>query len=76
MREIVFDVESLSELCDWTKTQCRIATKILDLIDDCVNTPFEGKGKPEALKYNLTGYWSRRIDEKNRLIYRVMDDRI
>ena len=40
------------------------------------NTPFEGTGNPEALKYNLTGYWSRRIDKKNRIIYKVYEDKV
>ncbi len=76
MNDILFNTESLSELHDWTTTQCRTAAKILELIDDCVKNPFTGKGKPEPLKYNLTGYWSRRIDNKNRLIYRVTNNSV
>lgn len=76
MPEVIFAPESLSELNEWTKTKCRIATKILDLIANCLDTPFEGLGKPEALKYNLTGYWSRRIDEGNRLVYCVTEGNI
>ncbi|HMY28979.1 MAG TPA: Txe/YoeB family addiction module toxin, partial [Agitococcus sp.] len=41
------------------------------LITDCKRSPFEGIGKPEALKENLSGFWSRRIDETNRLVYAV-----
>ena len=50
--------------------------RILKLITEIQRTPFEGIGKPEALKYELTGYWSRRIDEKNRLVYAADDDNV
>jgi len=40
------------------------------------NTPYEGTGNPEALKYNLSGYWSRRINKKDRIIYKVYEDRV
>ena len=46
------------------------------LIRECQRTPFEGTGKPEPLKANLSGFWSRRIDEKHRLVYEVTDERI
>ena len=52
------------------------AKKIVNLIKDTQRNPFDGKGKPEALKYELSGYWSRRIDEKNRLVYAVEDENI
>lgn len=54
--------------------------KALKKIDTLLNElrihPYEGTGKPEALKYNLKGYWSRRIDYKNRLIYQVVEEDI
>jgi toxin YoeB len=43
------------------------------LLNELTEHPFEGTGKPEALKYNLTGYWSRRINQEHRLVYRVED---
>jgi len=46
------------------------------LIEETRRTPFEGIGKPEPLKANLSGYWSRRIDDKNRLVYSVEEDSI
>ena len=46
------------------------------LIEETKRTPFEGIGKPEQLKANLSGYWSRRIDDKNRLVYSVEEDSI
>ncbi len=48
----------------------KILNKILQLLNDTLKHPFEGIGKPEALKYNLSGYWSRRINREHRLIYK------
>ena len=50
--------------------------RINKLIQNTLTTPFKGIGKPEPLKENLSGYWSRRIDETNRLVYRVTDEYI
>ena len=49
----------------------KMAQKIVDLINDIIEEPFSGLGKPEPLKYGLQGYWSRRIDGYNRLVYRI-----
>lgn len=54
----------------------KILKRINTLIKECQRTPFEGTGKPEPLKANLSGFWSRRIDEKHRLVYEVTDERI
>lgn len=67
---VLFEDEALVELRGWTQSQCRTAAKILELLLDCIHTsPTSGKGKPEALKHGLAGFWSRRIDDKNRLVY-------
>lgn len=50
--------------------------KILELITDIQKHPFEGIGKPEPLKGNFTGFWSRRIDDEHRLIYKISDGEI
>ena len=50
--------------------------KINELLKDISRSPYEGIGKPEALKFNYAGYWSRRIDDEHRLIYRFIDDEI
>ena len=50
--------------------------KINVLIKDIQRTPFEGKGKPEPLKYDLAGFWSRRIDREHRLVYQVSKNEI
>ena len=51
-----------------------ILNKILRLLDDISSHPYIGIGKPEALKYSLSGYWSRRINSEHRIVYRVLED--
>jgi toxin YoeB len=53
-----------------------ILKKIFILLNELIEHPFEGIGKPEALKYNLTGCWSRRINQEHRLVYEVLEDTI
>ncbi len=60
----------------WQKIDKKIVRKINGLIKEIQRTPFEGTGKPEPLKYDLAGYWSRRIDREHRLIYQVVDNEI
>lgn len=55
----------------WQNTDRKFAKKINELIKDIKRTPFEGIGKPEGLKYDLAGKWSRRINDEHRLIYQV-----
>ena len=54
----------------------KILHKIFELIDDTLNHPYEGLGKPEALKYNLSGNWSRRITREHRLVYEVVGNKL
>lgn len=58
----------------WQKADSKVSEKINDLIDACIADPFRGIGKPEPLKGNLSGLWSRRIDLEHRLVYAVADD--
>ncbi len=60
----------------WIKNDKKILKKINDLIKDIQRQPYEGLGKPEALKNNLSGYWSRRINHEHRLVYKVEDESI
>jgi toxin YoeB len=55
----------------WAETDVRVRDKINTLIDDIQRHPFTGLGKPEPLKRNLRGFWSRRINREHRLVYRV-----
>lgn len=75
-RSIEFSPEAFSEITDWIETDVKAARKILDLLTECARTPFEGKGKPEGLRGNLKGYWSRRITQEHRLVYRVTDEKV
>jgi toxin YoeB len=55
----------------WLETDEAIVAKIKDLLNEIRRTPFHGTGKPEALRYDLKGYWSRRINGEHRLVYKV-----
>ena len=58
----------------WLGQDRKTLKRINSLIRECLRAPFAGVGKPEPLKENLSGFWSRRIDDTNRLVYRVDDD--
>lgn len=58
----------------WQTQDKKTLKRINILVEEIKRTPFEGRGKPEALKDNLSGYWSRRIDETNRIVYFVQTD--
>ena len=53
----------------WQENNPAVLDSINSLIEECLDTPFQGKGKPEPLKANLTGFWSRRITREHRLVY-------
>ncbi|MEI8388932.1 MAG: Txe/YoeB family addiction module toxin [bacterium] len=60
----------------WKENDLKILKKINELIKDIQKTPFEGLGKPESLKFNLNGFWSRRINYEHRLVYKIEDESI
>ena len=74
--QLVFDPTALEHLRFWTETDRRKALKILDLIEATLKSPFEGIGKPEPLRFDFAGAWSRRIDQEHRLVYRVENDEL
>ena len=74
--KIIFVDESWEDYLYWQKMDKKILKKINELIKDISRNPFNGLGKPEALKYKYLGFWSRRIDHEHRLIYQVKDDEI
>lgn len=76
MRKVAFTPTAWTDFSYIIVNDKAQAKKILKLITEIQRTPFKGIGKPEALKYELTGYWSRRIDEKNRLVYAADDDNV
>ncbi|MES2329367.1 MAG: Txe/YoeB family addiction module toxin [Bacteroidota bacterium] len=73
---IVFMSEAWEDYLYWQQNDRLILKKINGLIKESLRTPFEGTGKPEALKENLKGFWSRRINLEHRLVYKVEDDAI
>ncbi|MBC7388652.1 MAG: Txe/YoeB family addiction module toxin [Opitutaceae bacterium] len=73
---IVFTKNSWEDYTSWLTEDKALLKKINELIKEIKNSPFEGKGKPEPLKYDLAGYWSRRIDREHRLVYKVQDGEI
>ncbi|EAO2684388.1 TPA_asm: Txe/YoeB family addiction module toxin [Salmonella enterica subsp. salamae serovar 60:g,m,t:z6] len=72
--KLTWSEEAWEDYLYWQETDKRMVKKINELIKDIRRTPFEGKGKPEPLKYNLSGFWSRRITEEHRLVYALTDD--
>jgi toxin YoeB len=60
----------------WQNTDRKMLKKVNELIKSCERTPFSGIGKPEPLKENLKGYWSRKIDKEHRLVYKVEGETI
>ncbi|MGH3429580.1 MAG: Txe/YoeB family addiction module toxin [Mycobacteriales bacterium] len=76
MRRIVFEQQGWSDFIFWSTTDKKMARRLVRLIEEARRTPFQGSGKPEALRRNLAGFWSRRIDDEHRLVYGVTDDEI
>ena len=74
MNKITFSAEGWEDYLYWQSEDKKTLKKINQLIKDIARDPFNGIGKPEPLKENLSGYWSRRIDSKNRLLYSVNGD--
>lgn len=76
MRTIAFTPEAFGDFAEIMQYDKQLARKLITMIKEIVRSPFEGTGKPEALRYELSGYWSRRLDIKNRIIYKVTDTEI
>ncbi|MEB3227252.1 MAG: Txe/YoeB family addiction module toxin [Synechocystis sp.] len=76
MRNLEFDQAAFGDLAWWVDQNRKQALKIIKLIQATQRDPFQGIGKPEKLKHDLAGCWSRRIDQEHRLVYEVFDDKI
>lgn len=72
--KIVFSTHAWEDYLYWQKHDKRIHKRINDLIKEILRSPYQGKGKPEPLKHALSGYWSRRINEEHRIVYKVKED--
>ncbi len=70
---ITFSKKAWEEYRYWQTQDKKVLKKLNTLIDETTRTPFEGTGKPELLRHELTGWWSRRITDEHRQIYRVKD---
>lgn len=75
-RQTVFHPEFREDLKHWVRTDRKTALRALDLVEAVMRSPFEGIGKPEPLKFILSGAWSRRLTQEHRLVYVVKNDRI
>lgn len=76
MRKILLEDNAIEDFEFWSKNDVKILKKIAELFIAISKNPFEGIGKPELLKGNLTGYWSRRINEEHRIVYAVDQEKI
>lgn len=74
MKDVLFFGNAFNQYTDWAVENLKKQQKISELIRDISRHPFSGLGKPEPLKHGYKGAWSRRIDEKHRLVYSVSDD--
>lgn len=70
---LIFEPIAWEQFLFWQETDKATLSKINGLIKECLRHPFEGTGKPEPLKGDLAGYWSRRTSREHRLVYRVTD---
>jgi toxin YoeB len=72
--KLVFAEQAWEDYLFWQETDKKLLKRVNALIQETTRTPFEGAGKPEALKHALAGYWSRRINDEHRLVYKVDGD--
>ena len=76
MRIIAFRQEAFEQYSEWAKIDRKLFERLHRLITETAKNPFDGIGKPEPLKANLKGYWSRRINDEHRLVYKVTEEQI
>jgi toxin YoeB len=76
VRSVEFDSAAFDDLSWWAQHDRNQAIRIIRLVGDTQRDPFSGVGRPEPLKHELAGCWSRRIDQEHRLVYQVLPDKI
>ncbi len=74
--KLIFSENAWEDYLYWQKQDRKTLRRINALIREIQRTPYEGAGKPEALRHALSGWWSRRITEEHRIVYRVKDDAV
>ncbi|CAD84624.1 Txe/YoeB family addiction module toxin [Nitrosomonas europaea] len=72
--KLVFSEQAWEDYLYWQKTDRKTVQRIDTLVKEITRTPHEGTGKPEPLKHALSGYWSRRINNEHRIVYKIADD--
>jgi toxin YoeB len=72
--KLIFAEQAWEDYLYWQKSDKKLLKRINALIKEIQRDPFEGIGKPEPLKHALSGYWSRRINDEHRIVYKVKDD--
>lgn len=73
---LVFSEHAWNDYLYWQRTDKKIVKRVNALIQDIQRAPFEGIGKPEPLKHGLSGYWSRRITDEHRIVYKCKKDTV
>ena len=76
MKNVAFTQTAFEEYNEWFETDDQIIDRIKTIIRDIIRDPYKGIGKPEPLKGNWSGYWSRRINQEHRLVYKISDTQI
>ncbi len=76
IRKMQWDFDAWEDYLYWQSQDKKMVKRINQLLKDMKRSPFEGIGKPEPLKENLSGFWSRRIDDEHRIVYAVDEDMI
>lgn len=72
----MFEAQAWEDFSYWAQADKKMLQRLIRLIEQSRRTPFEGIGKPERLKRDLTGFWSRRIDDEHRMVYTATDDEL
>ncbi len=76
MNQVTFEKTAFQQFVEWARLDKKVHQKIVDLILEILRQPYAGLGKPECLKHELRGYWSRRINEEHRLVYKIEGGRV
>ncbi len=74
--KLVFSTHAWEDYLYWQQQDRKVLKRINRLIRDIQRSPFEGIGKPEALRHSLAGYWSRRITGEQRIVYKIENDKL
>ena len=72
--KLVFDARAWEDYLHWQATDAKLLARLNGLIRECTRSPFAGTGKPEPLRGPLSGWWSRRLTQEHRLVYRLQGD--